>query len=190
MTSKTLAAAIGLFFFCIGTGYFFPTTVQVLTVRGESMAPTLRPSTYVLASPLGADDVLSNGSIVIFHVPDVSDRHLIKRIVGTSGDVVAMRAGQMYVNGVHYDEPYVQESLAQMTGNGPPAAWHYAHVMKTDHAYRPTGADWGPIRVPGGRYFVLGDNRDSSGDSRRWGFVTRDNIEARVIYSVPFFEDR
>lgn len=84
-----------------------------------------------------------------------------KRIVGMPGDTLEIKHGQTYINGKIYDEPYLRET--------------------------PEDLDFGPFQIPSGCYFMMGDNRNNSYDSRYWDehFVPRDNILSKVYYSIP-----
>jgi len=101
--------------------------------------------------------------IIVFEFPEDPSKDFIKRVIGTPGDVLEMRNKVLYRNGKKLDEPYVQ------------------HV---ELGYRPTRDNFGPITVPEGKYFVMGDNRDQSYDSRFWGFVDRDKIEGKAMILV------
>jgi signal peptidase I len=108
------------------------------------------------------------GDIIVFKAPDQVEAAcdaggtFIKRVVGLPGEKVSMRNGYVFINGVRLDEPYLQP----------------------DYRGRESG---GWARIPNGGYFVLGDNRAMSCDSRRWGVVPRDNIigRAEVTYWPP-----
>ncbi len=128
---------------------------------------------------------VQRGDIVIFHHPNPP--MLIKRVVGVPGDRLCIEDGRVIVNGVALDEPYVAFEPA------PPSPFrdNFPARIYTDPQVDP---DWwmqmenltenGKLVVPQGEYFVLGDNRNHSKDSRYWGFVPREAIVARplVIY--------
>jgi len=125
----------------------------------------------------------SRGDVVVFHPPHSPDKYYVKRVIGLPGDTVAMRRGRVSINGLTLDEPYAHS-------NGSPDGHHRS--MNWQLAYRtgdgplPTRDNWGPLVVPAGHYFVLGDNRDNSEDSRYWGFVDGHKIVGepwRVYYS-------
>jgi signal peptidase I len=101
--------------------------------------------------------------IIVFEFPEDPSKDFIKRVIGTPGDVLEMRDKVLYRNGQKLNEPYAQ------------------HV---EPDYRPTRDNFGPITVPEDKYFVMGDNRDQSYDSRFWGFVDRDKIagKAMILY--------
>lgn len=104
------------------------------------------------------------GDIVIFKFPDDEKQLFIKRIIGMPGDTLEMIDGVVYINGETIDEPYL--------------------------ATIPYG-DYGPITVPDGAYFMMGDNRNNSADSRYWQqpFVYRDKILGKAVFCYfPFSE--
>ena len=124
--------------------------------------------------------------VVVFWGPHQPDLELIKRMVGTPGDTLAMRDAVLYVNGAAQDEPYVipSDTLADLTH--PWMEWQRSYLAPSVDAstYAPTLHNWGPIVVPANKYFMLGDNRDNSLDSRYWGFVDWSKIKGRasIIY--------
>jgi len=135
---------------------------------------------------LPAFDSPERGDVVVFEFPLDRTKNYVKRVVGLPGDRVAMRRGRVYVNGVRQDEVYVQHTQPGGDYYDPQFEWQRNYVAPEVDArtYRPTRDDWGPIVVPNENYFVMGDNRDNSQDSRYWGFVDRGLIKGRplVIY--------
>lgn len=97
--------------------------------------------------------------IVVFEFPEDTSKDFIKRIIGLPGDTIQIRDKKLFRNGAEVEEPYVQH---------------------TDASIVPRRDNFGPITVPEGKYFVMGDNRDESYDSRFWGFVERNKIEGRA----------
>ncbi len=165
-------------------------------VHGNSMTPTLRPGDYILADKMAfgkglplvgrlfsRDDTPSRSEMVIFALHPDKKIYLIKRIVGLPGDTLSMQAGTLYVNHQQLAESYTRHQIDPARDPGAPSSWHYSYLLPEVqiHQYAPTGADWGPILVPEGVYFVLGDNRNESGDSRRFGFVRHDELIAKPI---------
>ena len=127
------------------------------------------------------------GDVVVFRgVHEQPPLDVIKRIVGEPGDTLAMRDGVLYRNAVAVSEPYAQSHDARNSSD-PRMAWQREYLIKgvvAREGYRATLNDWGPLVVPARRYFVLGDNRGASLDSRYWGFVARRHIvgRAELIY--------
>ena len=103
------------------------------------------------------------GDVIVFEFPEDTTKDFIKRIIGVPGDVVEMKDKVLTRNGETLVEPYIKH-----TGSG--------LQQRRDN--------FGPITVPAGKYFALGDNRDESYDSRFWGFVDKDKIRGKawVIY--------
>lgn len=126
------------------------------------------------------------GDVMIFLPHHVVDTRLVKRVIGVPGDTLEMRDGVMWVNGARLEEPYVKND-GEPDRTDPDFAWQSAFLTSdADPAtYAPTLHDWGPLVVPADRYFMMGDNRDASLDSRYWGFLEAWRMEARV--SVIYF---
>lgn len=157
--------------------------VIALVIRTFVLQPYTIPSGSMLNTLLSGDCVLVNkfvygikipftddylvdigeperGDVVVFEYPKNPSQDYIKRIVGMPGDVIAVRDKQLYVNGQKPDEPYV------------------IHI-------RPAGLvapedNFGPFTVPQGEYFMMGDNRDDSADSRKWGTVKRNALVGKA----------
>ena len=115
------------------------------------------------------------------------------RLVGEPGDTLEMRDKRLFVNGAAVEEPYVR--IVDPSGDAMHSdmkRWQVEHVIAAPTSYAPSRDTWGPIVLPDSAYFVLGDNRDNSEDSRYWGFVDRDDIRGRpwfVYYSFDPGED-
>ncbi|HCR13372.1 MAG TPA: signal peptidase I [Solidesulfovibrio sp.] len=105
----------------------------------------------------------ADGDVIVFEFPEDTSKDFIKRIIGAPGDVLEMKDKVVYRNGQKLDEPYVKH---------------------TDPNIQARRDNFGPITVPPGKYFAMGDNRDESYDSRFWGFVDKDKIRGKawVIY--------
>lgn len=101
-----------------------------------------------------------HGEIIVFWFEE-EDKHFIKRVIGVPGDRVEMVRKKLYVNNVPQVEPY---------------------VIHNDPSVDPTRDDVRPLTVPKDRYFVMGDNRDFSKDSRYWGYVKKEDIVGRAFY--------
>jgi signal peptidase I len=127
------------------------------------------------------------GDVVVFQPPHEPGKSYVKRLVGEPGDTLSMRDKELQVNGAPVDEPYARFIDLDGDARHPRMSWQSNHLIaNTMRGYHPTRDNWGPIIVPPGQYFMLGDNRDNSEDSRYWGFVQREAIRGRpwfVYYS-------
>ena len=142
---------------------------QQYRVEGESMDPALLDGQRILVNKFvyarnGSEGFVfhgpERGDIIVFDPPVESPEDFIKRVIAIPGDEIDIKNGVVYVN----DEP-VQE------GNG----------------FTTSGVRRYPLTVPEGEYFVMGDNRPRSNDSRSWGFVSGDKIVGRVWFTYwPF----
>jgi len=124
--------------------------VQAFWIPSGSMIPTLVPGDRVLVSKFWYHfQPPKRGQIVVFKYPLDPKRDFIKRVIGLPGEVVSMEEGVVYIDGEPLAEPYVKN--------------HDSFNMK-------------PVKVPENAYFVMGDNRPNSQDSRFWGFVPKENL--------------
>lgn len=130
------------------------------------------------------------GDIVVFVPPHEPDKNYVKRLVGLPGDTLTMLDKVLYINGEPQVEPYVQHSDPYGLDVVLPFNWQKQYLADGVDAgdYRPTRDNWGPIVVPVDRYFVLGDNRDDSEDSRYWGFVEKTAIKGRPLFIYYSFD--
>jgi signal peptidase I len=114
-------------------------------------------------------DPIRRGDIVVFKFPKDPDRDFVKRVIGLPGETVEMRRKKIYINGKPLDEPYVR----------------FLYPLP-DNALDATGGDlmvnYGPVVVPPDFYFMMGDNRDNSEDSRYWGFMPRSYVKGKAMF--------
>ena len=154
-------------FIIVGGVYFF--LGRPFTVSGASMYPTLHNGDRMVLSKVG--DV-HRFDVVILKAPDENVEY-IKRVIGMPGDTVEMKSGVLYINGKKVDQPFINtEALAKQT------------VFIDDFTLEGLT---GEAKVPEGKYFVLGDNRGVSKDSRMIGFIDRSAIEGKAVFTIwPF----
>jgi signal peptidase I len=116
---------------------------------------------------------IQRGDVVVFKHPPHPEVDYIKRVIGLPGDRIELRRSYLYVNGEPIDEPYVEEN----------------YRYRRFHAAREYIEDFGPVTVESGHYFVMGDHRNASADSREWGFVPQDLIKGRALLVWWSFEE-
>jgi signal peptidase I len=169
--------------------------VQAFTIPSESMEKTLLIGDYLLVDKfcyggnVGWNRLLPyrkirRGDVVVFHYPLNPSQDFVKRVVALPGDRLRLIDKRVYVNGALVEEPYVQYSAALRNS-------YRDDFPRTEAADYGVDAKWWKdmpklvenhqLTIPEGRYFVLGDNRDDSQDSRYWGFVPRENIIGRPL---------
>ena len=124
------------------------------------------------------------GEIIVFDPPHEDELMLVKRLIGMPGDTLEMRNKVLYLNGEAQVEPYAQHLDSGGDDAHPWMEWQKDHLLAgADRAaYRPTRDNWGPIVIPMDRYFMMGDNRDRSLDSRYWGLLERWRLEGRAVF--------
>ena len=138
---------------------------EAVKVPSGSMLPTIQLGDRFIVEKLVHWTDFHFGDIVVFYppLPDQKDERFIKRLIGLPGDTIQIKDGALYRNGKKVDEPYIEQ---------------------------PMNYSYGPITVPPGKYFFLGDNRNESLDSHLWPttpFVDRSKIVGKVILRIfPF----
>jgi signal peptidase I len=133
--------------------------IQPVKVEGTSMQPHLADQDRIFVNRFIYRFVdIHREDVVVFWYPKDRSKSFIKRVMGIPGDEVEIREGVVYINGSRIDEPYLS-----------PEYRDYRSFSK--------------VVVPFGQYFVLGDHRSSSNDSRHWGFVAHDLIYGKAIFS-------
>ncbi len=165
--------------------------LEAFTIPTSSMERTLLVGDFLLVNKAlygadipGLDARLpalrepARGDVVVFNPPHDPGRDWVKRVVGIPGDTLEMRDKTLLVNGIPQDEAYAQYIDRRGDAVHPSMGWQsgYLAAAHPRRRYTPSRDNWGPLVVPPGRYFVLGDNRDNSEDSRYWGFVGREDI--------------
>jgi signal peptidase I len=146
------------------------------------------PGTAVRLPSFGEPD---RGDVVVFTPPHEPDKNYVKRLVGLPGDTLFMRDKVLFVNGIPVAEPYARHG-DPMDVHDPGMRWQLDHLLDQSQRlqYRPSRDNWGPVTVPADRYFVLGDNRDDSQDSRYWGFVDQVAIKGKPLFVYYSFNPR
>lgn len=189
--AKIFIAAV-LLFLVIRT--FF---VEAFKIPSGSMEGTLLVGDFLLVDKLayGAEVPFTHkrlpglarpgrGDVIVFEYPVDPTKNFVKRLVGLPGDTLAMQDGRLIRNGRVLDELYVSHSDPNVDPAQEDFRWQRNYLVNTASAsmgYHPSRNNWGPLIVPEMHYFVLGDNRDNSYDSRYWGFVADSLLKGRPI---------
>ncbi len=138
--------------------------VQAFRIPSEAMQPTLLVGDYLFVDKRASARRPEPGDVVVFQYPEEPSRSYIKRVVAVGGEAVEVRAKTLFVNGKPRAEAFIQHIDPTV---------HEAGYDPRDH--------FGPFTVPAGSYFVMGDNRDNSNDSRFWGPVRGALMQGKVI---------
>jgi signal peptidase I len=131
------------------------------------------------------------GDIVVFDSRTEDGVKVVKRLVGMPGDTLQMKHAVLWRNGASQREPYIEHVDSLEDPSDPMMReWQVSYLLPSveRNGYRPTRDNWGPVVVPPGQYFVMGDNRDNSFDSRYWGFVPRAVVRGRPIFIYYSFD--
>lgn len=156
---KKYLSALGL----VLIAYFFAAcSFQPVAVEGTAMKPTFNDGDKIFINKNFSE--LKRGDFITFLYPRDRSKWYFKRIIGLPTEIIEIRGGKVYINGELLDEPYVDES------------------------YNQAKADFPPQKIPEYQYFVMGDNRDNSSDSRYWGTVDKELITGK--YYMTYSESK
>lgn len=192
--------------------FLFPVFVIVLVIRGfvvepfkipsGSMLPTLEVGDYILVSkfsygirfPIGYKKIINiggpeRGDVIVFRYPENTSIDYIKRVIGTPGDKITYKNHELHINGEpikttlisDYEKDRNYQELVENLGG----ITHHILKFNTER-YTP---EIDGLLVPEDRYFVMGDNRDNSRDSRYWGFVKDEHLKGRAFFIWFSWED-
>jgi signal peptidase I len=154
--------------------------VQAFKIPTGSMEPNLLVGDHLLVNKFvfapaatGLERTLlpmrhiRRGDVVVFKYPEEPDRDFIKRVIGLPGETIEVRDRRVLVNGTAIEEPYAHYLFPALSGG---------ESVGFDARQR-----YGPVTVPEGHYFMMGDNRDNSQDSRYWGFLPQHYVKGRAL---------
>jgi signal peptidase I len=151
--TRDLAVALGLALVIIIFLY------QPVKVEGTSMAPLLSDQERIFINKfVYRFEPIDRGDVVVFWYPLDRSKSFIKRVIGLPGDTIEIRSGHLYLNGKEMQEPYVPANYLD-------------------------GSSYAARKIPPDEYFVMGDHRDSSNDSRMFGTVPRDYIYGKAVFA-------
>jgi signal peptidase I len=138
----------------IALAFFVRAALRVYVIPSSSMAPTLIAGDHIVVTPYRFSNKPQNGDVIVFRSPRATEELMVKRVIGTPGDLVETREGRVIVRGHAIAEPYV--------------------------AAQASSGSIAPQIIPADCYYVLGDNRADSLDSRSWGLLPRAAVVGRA----------
>jgi signal peptidase I len=137
--------------------------ISAYKIEGNSMIPVLHDQERIIISKLAIKEAnLKRFDIVVFYRPDEPEKTLIKRIIGLPSEIVEMRHGDIYINDKLLGQPFL--------------------LNEASVPYNIPDGNFPPLLIPRGHYFILGDNRQSSKDSRFFGTVPQKYIAGKAIF--------
>jgi signal peptidase I len=158
--------------------------VQAFKIPSGSMEPNLLIGDHLLVNKFVSAPTLTRvedtllpiesiqrGDVIVFKHPRTPERDLIKRTIGLPGETIELRDRRVYVNGKPLDEPYA----------------HFLYKNAADLDATDVRRNFGPVTVPPGQFFMMGDNRDNSEDSRFWGFLPREYVKGKALFLYVSF---
>ena len=183
---------------------FFPVLLVVLLLRSfllepfkipsASMVPTLQVHDFILVNkfayglrlpvlgtkifPVGVPE---RGDVMVFFPPN-DKRYFIKRVIGLPGDQIHLQSNVLYINGVKMEQRYLHADDSSMPSQMVMQEDLQPHEHLMQHLSVPTQQSNYDVVVPEGHYFMMGDNRDNSSDSRFWGMVPERNVVGQAVY--------
>src|SRR6266567_8049217 len=133
-------------------------------VSGDSMYPTFKNGEYILTNLIALKtNGIERGDVIVFQAPPDHQKDFIKRVIGLPGETVLLKGGYVYINGKKLDESAYLSSDVKTYGGA---------FLKDNQ----------PFTVPADNYFVMGDNRPFSSDSREWGLLTRSKVIGKSFF--------
>jgi len=149
--------------------------IQAFYIPSGSMENTLLPGDMILVNKfIYYFTDIKRGDIIVFKYPNDPSKDYIKRVVGLPGDSLEIKNGDVYVNDKLYEEKYTKEKAAD-------DMIMHAHIEKDPAGAVTSVAAQGKIKVPAGKLFVMGDNRNNSQDSRFWGFLSQSSLKGKAL---------
>jgi signal peptidase I len=184
--------------FLVGALFVLTFIAQPYRIPSGSMEETLLIGDFLLVNkvvfanpgpwnPLLAYEPVKRDDILVFHYPIDASMYLVKRVIGSPGDELHLHNGLVYLDGQLQREPfalYIPSYANQFRDEFPTPTYTDPGVSSRWWMQMQRNVHWGQLEIPAGQYFVLGDNRNDSLDSRYWGLVPRQNIvgEPFLVY--------
>jgi len=204
---ETLSESIGSIASVLVCGLFIITfVVQAFEIPSGSMENTLLVGDHVFVDRIGPTSKASylgpllpyrkikRNDIIVFLHPATPGMYVVKRIVGTPGDKIHLKRGQLFVNGVAQNEPYLNPDhyYEPYKDEFPSVSTVGQRDIEREYPWWPImlqgNVQGGDLVVPPDSYFAMGDNRSNSLDSRFWGFIPKENIVGRPLFIYWSFD--
>jgi signal peptidase I len=131
---------------------------NIYSFPAGSMEPTIPVGSLIIVKKYQDINSLKRGDIIAFKYPLDTRRVFVKRVIGLGGETISLKDSHLFINGLEVPEEYLTKDLQF--------------------------SDYGSKTIPDGKYFVIGDNRNNSNDSRNWGFLPQDMILGKVIQII------
>jgi signal peptidase I len=168
-----------------GYGLFMPSRFLSFQIPSESMVPTLLVGDRLVADGWSFwHKEPQRGEVIVFDYPKDPSVKYVKRLVGIPGDTIEVRDGELYLNGKIVEQERSGRAVDPV-GGWQPVEYieNLAGIRHIVYRTQPMLVEkYGPMLVPPDHFFMMGDNRDRSSDSRIWGFVKRDQLIGRMVY--------
>jgi signal peptidase I len=141
---------------------------QAFKIPTGSMEPNLLVGDHLIVNKMRFAPI-KRGDVIVFKFPKDPERDFVKRVIGLPGDRIELHRKKVFVNGQPIDEPYAHFIEPPSSPDTAP---------KVDDVRE----EYGPVNVPTDQYFMMGDNRDNSEDSRYWGFMPRSYVKGKALF--------
>jgi len=136
---------------------------QAYKIPSGAIEPTLLIGDHIIVDKRARTP--NRGDVIVFVFPPDPTKDFVKRVIGIPGDTVQIKAGRLYLDGQEVPDSHAHFEIPQQD-----------RIMSSERDY------FGPLKIPPAKYFMLGDNRDRSYDSRFWGLIDKGDVEGRVLY--------
>ena len=146
-------------------------SLRFYKIPASSLLPTIMAGDWIVTLKVWSAENLKRRDLIVFPYPPEPSIDYIKRIIGLPGEKLEIRKDQVFINGEPIDEPYAYFEPEEMTSRQNQGLTDLQPVSR-----------YGPVVVPKGKLFVMGDNRYNSADSRYWGFVDLDTVGSKAWF--------
>ena len=146
-------------------------SMRFYKIPAGSLLPTIIAGDWIVTLKVWSAENLKRRDLIVFPYPPEPSINYIKRVIGLPGEKLEIRKDQVFINGEPLDEPYAYFEPKEMTSRQDQGLTDLQPVSR-----------YGPVVVPKGKLFVMGDNRYNSADSRYWGFVESETVESKAWF--------